>query len=108
MDKTISFQTLLEELIHYSSMHFSDEEQLMTEFKYPNKLIKEHKKEHNQFISTILDISFKAIDCENDKQLEELYLVLERFSVLWFQTHFLNTDKKLAEFLRKNNPERRW
>jgi hemerythrin len=108
IDKDILIQDLLEELIDYAARHFHDEEDLMIETKYPSKEFDLHKAEHRQFTNTLLNISFKLMDAKDDKDLNELVLILERFCVLWFQTHFLNTDKKFTEFLRKNNVYRRW
>ena len=103
----IPLQELLKQLIHYSGAHFGDEESYMLESGYPGKDITAHKLEHRKFTNTILDISFEVIQNTDAEDVEKLTDILERFCVLWFQSHFLNTDKKFTDFLRKNNKHRR-
>lgn len=106
IENKISFQDLLKKLIDYSAFHFSDEEDIMIESGYPDRFLNEHKDEHNKFKKILLDISFRAM--EDDADIDELVFILQRFCVLWFQTHFLNTDKKFIEYLRNHHTQGRW
>jgi hemerythrin len=65
--------------------------------KYGFKGYKEHKQEHQVFISKIDEI---------EKKLEEGRLVLTveiaNFLKDWLTNHVLNTDKEYSEFLNSN------
>lgn len=96
-EEDINYCVLIHLLQNYLSKHFNVEERLMLIIDYPKDLYMEHKKEHMEFTLTILEASFEVVTCsENNK---EIFEGLKDFCMLWFNTHFLNTDKKLTDFM---------
>lgn len=88
--------------IEYTSDHFIDEEYLMHIQKYDYREYTLHKKEHRKFKEALLEISFKILEVIHEE--EELNLMLDgfkKFCYFWFEAHFLNTDKKFVEFIKK-------
>lgn len=105
INRETSIQNLLEELIDYTAEHFADEETLMDKANFPEELFKIHRKEHIDFTNNLLDISFKMMEVDS-KGLEELIIILEKFSFLWFRAHFLGTDTEFINFLNNGGDKK--
>jgi len=93
-DKTVldeTFRNVMKELVDYVRIHFRDEEAIMESIHYPE--LKEHKKQHEQFIKEIL----KAVDAyQNGKQFVPNSFV--RFLRDWLFNHILINDKAWARY----------
>ena len=86
----------IEFLRDYSIQHFSSEEKIMNEKKYPQ--IKEHLKMHSEFVTTINDIEK---DFREEGTTKELVNTINHLLINWLRKHIKETDKKLALFLAK-------
>jgi hemerythrin len=90
--------TIVEECIQkledYSLFHFKQEEQLMTEIKFP--YLEEHIRQHQEFKSKI--DNFK-INLDPEKRLSA-FNILE-FLINWISFHVLESDKEYAVYIRK-------
>ena len=82
---------ILTELVNYTREHFTDEEELIQEYGYPE--LEQHKKQHNYFIDTTAELSISFVD---NKQTT-IYEITE-FLKLWLTTHILKTDMKYKKF----------
>ena len=80
------------ELLHYANIHFHDEEEIVRETDYPNKL--EHKKEHRYFVNELEKIELDII-FENPQAVEKML----KFLTNWLLNHILVSDKDFAPFL---------
>jgi hemerythrin len=106
----IAISRLMSELIDYASRHFTDEEEIMFTNNYPDEDYYHHKEEHRKFKETLLDISFEVIkyNDSNKELVAKIKSKFEEFCFFWFHSHFLETDRKVVEFLkggRLNNKE---
>ena len=87
---------IVADLIEYAAMHFIDEENFMASQNYPKDLIDAHRKEHKEFTKLLLETSFGLMR----NRSPEIAIEFKEFCFAWFKFHFLNTDKKLIEFLK--------
>lgn len=88
----IATQTALKRLIDYTKSHFSTEDNLMVEHKYPD--IAPHRKQHSDLIAKVEALH---ADVKAGKQLVGPKTVM--FLQNWLVDHILKTDKRLAAFL---------
>lgn len=90
----VEFQKLLDivcELREYVSYHFYHEEQIMTQYQYSN--FASHKKLHDNFTDSIIDINLKKLKQNPYKELVFLKDLLQN----WVFSHILIEDKKMAD-----------
>ena len=85
----ISFESLINELVSYTSYHFSAEEQSLRDIAY--KDIDKHILEHKTFTDKILRLQSEhnIYDCEHSKELI-VYLGY------WILNHVIIEDKKIS------------
>ena len=93
---TQDIAVLIDELIDYTSYHFTAEEQLMEESGYP--AFETHKKEHDRFSKLVLEIYKKSPKDEQDLLLETLSLVHG-----WLSLHIAQVDAEFGRFLAAKN-----
>lgn len=89
-DLTSSFKALID----YTKTHFAMEERLMSEHRYPDTPV--HKIQH---VNLVGDIEKLQADLASGKQLVGSRTVL--FLQNWIISHVLQTDRKLAAFLKE-------
>ena len=77
-------------LIDYTHYHFTAEEQLMVEAKYPD--LQEHKKLHNDFVKVVKSF----IDDLNNGKSSVTYKLMN-FLRNWITEHIKEEDKKYAK-----------
>lgn len=84
---------VLNELKEYTQYHFNAEEYLMVHNLYPQH--KEHKAEHDKFVSDIEDLKQKYNSGHKT-------ITIDTFDFLknWLITHILNLDKKFGEHMK--------
>jgi hemerythrin-like metal-binding protein len=82
---------LIKALKDYTQYHFSNEERYMKQYGYPD--FENHKKEHQQFIDTVLNFEERY---KSGKLL--LSLEVTNFIKDWVTNHILGTDKKYSKF----------
>ena len=83
---------VIKELIDYTKVHFSEEEKLMIESKYPS--YSSHFKEHSAFITKV-----EAVYKDFNSGKVGLSLELMQFLKDWLSNHILGVDKKFGEFV---------
>jgi hemerythrin len=97
-DKDV-LSSVLDELIDYTQIHFSLEEQLMQKGNYPD--FKNHKKRHEELLEQVL--AFRVRVAEGDEGVtNELWGFLRR----WLTQHIQNSDLQYASYLRNNTEAR--
>ena len=92
---------LMAEFVDYSAKHFADEEKLMSDVNYPEYHFNLHKQEHRNFTNALMDVSFKILEVQGC--LGEAKVIINRFKrfcFIWFENHFLGTDRSLSKFLQ--------
>lgn len=100
IDREININELIQSLIEYSSNHFVDEEVLMLQNNYPIDNYLLHKQELRFFTKALLEISFGLLEVANSEEFEEVIKKVEHFCFTWFNTHFMNVDRELVNFLK--------
>jgi hemerythrin len=84
----------LQELVDYTEHHFEREEQLMSEYGYPD--FEGHKAQHDQMSQYVAGF-IKRYDEEGKKVLPDVADHLTR----WLIQHINGTDMKYAEFFKE-------
>ncbi|MEI6215323.1 MAG: bacteriohemerythrin [Desulfuromonadales bacterium] len=84
---------ILDDLISYTSTHFSDEERNMETYRYPG--VAAHKAEHAELVKQVLDLQKRYIAGETVL----LSINMMKFLKDWLVKHIQGDDKLLGEFL---------
>ena len=79
----------------YVRFHFSEEEALQKECNYPE--FREHKAEHDEFISRLRDLEEMFF---NSGATLTLVIQTNQSMMNWLRNHIGKTDKKVATFLQ--------
>ncbi|MBK9503173.1 MAG: hemerythrin family protein [Leptospiraceae bacterium] len=82
-------------IIDYITEHFSLEEEILKEFKYPG--FEEHVKHHRQFVDTLQD----KHDLANTNELAALGLL--NMLQKWLFQHILKDDRMYVDFFKRNS-----
>lgn len=85
---------LIDSLVNYADVHFSNEEALMSSHKYPE--LEEHKKKHKVFTEKINEFRDKF----NLSSFMTSIEVME-FLKQWLMHHILDTDKQYSPYLKR-------
>jgi hemerythrin-like metal-binding protein len=80
-------------LATYTQKHFAYEENMFAEYGYEGS--EEHKRQHNELISQVVDLKEKFIANPQGTMSADLLLFLKR----WLTNHIMRTDKEYTEFL---------
>ena len=83
---------LLSQLLEHTRAHFAYEEQLMSQYNYPEYEV--HKSEHNRLMQHLLDLAKRYT---NGELLLSFAVVLELKG--WAVVHIEKSDKPLGAFL---------
>lgn len=85
---------ILDELIDYTTVHFTAEEKIMRQYAYPG--LDEQKKQHQQFVS-------KLAGFLEDYNSGKLMLSLEIMKFLrdWLSNHIRKIDKQYSDFFNQ-------
>ena len=89
----VAFMRTLKKAIEYAQTHFHSEEEYMGKAAYPDLPV--HKKEHEEFIATVI----KVVKEFEDGKAEPI--ILARFLKSWLLNHIAVSDKRYAPYLRK-------
>ena len=87
----------LTEMLKYAKEHFTDEEELMQKYGYPE--IELHKKQHAYFIETTAELSINALNNQSMVASE-----IAEFLQLWLTNHILKSDMKYRDFFKVKIP----
>lgn len=93
-DKSSEIIRLVSELIDYTRVHFSHEEDYQKSINYP--YIEQHAAQHRQFEESLLAIDVDALENDLEGQNEAVEGILE-FLVNWLINHIKKVDKLLGE-----------
>ncbi len=85
--------TVINEMVEYSSYHFSTEEKYMRQYLYPD--YENHKKEHEYFINKV-----RILKSDFDSGKAILSSRILQFLKEWLSAHILGVDKKFAPFFQ--------
>ena len=85
---------VLLELTDYTKYHFTEEEDLMRKYDYPE--LASHKEEHDELIETVQDLQQQF-----DKRKGELTIIMKMQDFLrsWWVNHVIGFDKKYGPYL---------
>ena len=84
----------LNDFLHYSEMHFKDEEDILELIKFPQMKLRRHKKTHEDIIEQV----YKFND-QLSKGDEKVIYNLEYFLNSWVIRHILVNDKEFQPYL---------
>jgi hemerythrin len=86
--------SILDRLIDYVKIHFTEENMLMEEIGYPEH--EKHKKEHSEFIKKVLEFQKSFKEGKYGLSVEVIFYLRE-----WLLTHIMENDKKYSVFYNK-------
>jgi len=89
----IALKNVISALVGYTKYHFTAEERLMLEYKYP--YLAEHTEEHQKFLS-ILEDTFIRVHDKNLNLPHELYQFLKN----WYVEHILKKDTLIGQYVQ--------
>lgn len=99
LDKFDEITGIVDELKAYVVFHFSAEQEIMEQIKYPKYF--SHRVEHQDFIDKMNKLSFDSIDQDQKSQLLHIVnLIIE-----WITQHVLERDKVMAEHYKQVSAE---
>lgn len=84
-------KNVLKGLVGYTMNHFADEERLMKEYGYPDRI--SHKLEHEEFRDKLLKFVEAYL-----RDAAPLTAELLAYLVEWLEKHMVGTDKKYQAF----------
>lgn len=99
-DKYDEIMRLLTQLREYTEFHFHDEEALMERIHYPE--LEAQKRAHTAFVERLVEIDLSDLDNMDDNQQDYLIELVD-FLLSWLSNHILGSDKKIEEYMQKNN-----
>ena len=88
----------LDYLRDYGARHFADEEQLLTDARYPR--LDQHRRQHRQFLDQVS--AFRGQLLEGGSGLGHS---MTQFLGSWLVNHIMVADKAYASFLRGSDPK---
>ena len=96
MGMTPEVSRVLDELVEYTKNHFSYEEMLIFNAKYPEA--KEHKEKHTKFLNDIKEFQNKV------KRKEPVSIMtIMRFLNMWLVDHVLKEDMAYKKYIQKKD-----
>ncbi len=93
-DSKEEFLHILNQLMDYVMVHFSDEEALMKEFDYPG--LSEHRKKHSTTTGELFDFDIRLMS--DDPEEVKAFL---NFLTDWLRNHINVVDRELATYLKE-------
>ena len=94
-DRKDKVERVVKFLGEYTVKHFAHEEELMAECKYPGR--NDHLAEHKAFFPVFENLKQKIV---KDGATLAVSLEVNNVLVKWLTNHIMNSDKKLASFLK--------
>ena len=88
---------IFNEIISYTHVHFSAEEKILKNNRYPDSA--EHEKEHQKILAKINDLFLSFSEDNIEKTVEDVSSLLQT----WIEDHLMKVDKKYVSFLLKAN-----
>ncbi len=97
-DGKVKVEEIINNLIKYVIVHFSEEERLMLSWNYP--ALGAHRKEHDHFTTKLQDIQ-SSFNAGNDMSADVLV-----FMVDWLVCHIKGTDIDYSRFIHEGGEKR--
>jgi len=97
-DNPDKIREALDFLINYALLHFETEERFMEQYNYPG--LEEQIDEHRKFTKTVNKF---VDDFLIMGPTPEIAKRIEKEVIEWIEHHILNVDKKIGEFIKKQN-----
>ncbi|MEH6626397.1 MAG: hemerythrin family protein [Motiliproteus sp.] len=92
-DSKDEFLHILNQLMDYVLVHFSDEEELMKEFEYPGLI--EHRQNHSRTTDELFGFDVRLMS--DDPEAAKAFL---DFLADWLRNHINVVDRELAAYLK--------
>ncbi len=89
----------LDAFVNLAADEFKNEEKLMQEYRYPNFI--EHKKEHAHLLDQLHSVYSQLKQGHTPFGKEYMHWLRD-----WFETHLLDADNQLDEFLYQANADK--
>ncbi len=86
--------SLLQDLVHYTQTHFSEEEAYFDKLEYPGA--DEHKRQHQEFVKKVMGFNNDYLNGKSTLSLD----VME-YLVNWFMQHIQRTDQEYVQIANK-------
>ena len=93
-EERLYFKSVIQQAVKYIKVHFNTEEKIMIHTRFPG--YKEHKKEHDTFIFTVIAI---AHDFKRGKRL--VLSDFTRFLKNWVFAHIAVMDKQCFSYIKE-------
>lgn len=87
---------MLKNLVEYTKIHFTDEEEIMKMYNYPE--LKKHKILHHELVEDIVKVLKRIKSGQKYSSIE-----LIRFLEDWLTHHITEEDIKIGKFLKSSN-----
>jgi hemerythrin len=87
---------VFDELINYTKLHFSTEENLLKIHNYPN--LTAHKMEHERLVNQVLDLQKQFMDGG-----AALSIKVSNFLKEWLMNHIKKSDIAYSKYLKQKN-----
>ena len=93
------FGMVMRKTEEYVLTHFTDEEKLMAELRYPD--LAQHRLQHQEIVEAlkVRQMTFKLLQTEAEKMAEARVLLC--FINDWLNDHVLVSDQALVDFIRR-------
>ncbi len=97
--RTGELKQLVGEMLQYTMTHFSNEEELMSKYGYPDSTA--HTDEHDNFMAEAGGASNSLGSDDHNLDVQQMF----EFLTEWLQSHILDTDMKFGHFLNEKGME---
>lgn len=87
-----AFQSILNELVAYASMHFQTEERMLEQAGYP--MLVNHKASHDKYSDTMVEYLIESIDGGINSS------ALSEFLKQWWLNHILVSDMDYRDYVK--------
>jgi hemerythrin-like metal-binding protein len=92
-------ESVFDELCKYTVEHFSVEEQLMQDKKYPN--YNSHKAEHDSFTKEIFSLKDKFTNHNQQAAIEAINFLKD-----WLLNHIIGRDRRIFDYINKRGSDK--
>jgi len=102
-DAVLESGDILNDMLDYTRLHFSAEENLMISVDYPH--YKQHKLAHERFINKLNRLQ-KDVNANKDVLGSDINDLLKSWLKNWLVDHIINMDKQYSSYLSgKSKPD---
>jgi len=91
-----SINNAMDDIIHYTEIHFADEEAILAKIKFPS--LEEHQLKHRELIEQVTEFK-QRLNTEGEGIRPDFYKFLRG----WLINHILEEDMKYSEYITAQN-----